>query len=179
MPRTFTGHRSRGSEATQIRNLFTGCHNTTTWSEIEKEASATRRCLLGFYELLQSLFHSNSHGDGHTDHGVVTCVPETPGSPEGLPKVENFLRNNSFHKQSESLLCSPFCSMFNFLGTSHRQKLFVLIVFLLYQKQEILQAFPSRLRLHFAFSVMLILTQKNYAIVSYNKPHSITLRYQL
>ena len=76
--------------------------------------------------LLQALFNSNSHGDGHTDHGVVTSVPETPGSPKGLPKVENSLRNNSFRKQSESLFYSPFWPMFNFVRTSRRQKSFVL-----------------------------------------------------
>jgi hypothetical protein len=32
--------------------------------------------------LLQGLLNSNSHGNGHADHGVVTCVPETLGSPE-------------------------------------------------------------------------------------------------
>ena len=26
--------------------------------------------------LLQSLFNSNSHGNGHADHGVVTCAQE-------------------------------------------------------------------------------------------------------
>ena len=26
--------------------------------------------------LLHCLFHSNSHGNGHTDHGVVTCAQE-------------------------------------------------------------------------------------------------------
>ena len=30
----------------------------------------------GFTLLLQSLFNSNSHGNGHTDHGVVTCAQE-------------------------------------------------------------------------------------------------------
>ena len=32
--------------------------------------------LFGGKILLQSLFNSNSHGDGHTDHGVVTCAQE-------------------------------------------------------------------------------------------------------
>ena len=33
--------------------------------------------------LLQRLLNSNSHGDGHTDHGVVTCAQEA--SEAGLP----------------------------------------------------------------------------------------------
>ena len=27
-------------------------------------------------KLLQGLLNSNSHGDGHADHGVVTCAQE-------------------------------------------------------------------------------------------------------
>ena len=33
--------------------------------------------------LLQRLLNSNSHGNGHTDHGVVTCAQEA--SEAGLP----------------------------------------------------------------------------------------------
>ena len=33
--------------------------------------------------LLHSLFDSNSHGNGHADHGVVTCAQEA--SEAGLP----------------------------------------------------------------------------------------------
>ena len=30
----------------------------------------------GFPLLLQGLLNSNSHGDGHADHGVVACAQE-------------------------------------------------------------------------------------------------------
>jgi len=30
----------------------------------------------GVKTLLQAFLNSNSHGDGHTDHGVVTCAQE-------------------------------------------------------------------------------------------------------
>ena len=32
--------------------------------------------LYGVKLALQGLLNSNSHGDGHTDHGVVTCAQE-------------------------------------------------------------------------------------------------------
>ena len=32
--------------------------------------------LFGVKTLLQGLLNSNSHGNGHTDHGVVTCAQE-------------------------------------------------------------------------------------------------------
>ena len=32
--------------------------------------------LFGVKTLLQRLLNSNSHGNGHTDHGVVTCAQE-------------------------------------------------------------------------------------------------------
>ena len=65
-PEDFIGHRKR---ANNMQPAKAGCHTTTTWSEIEKEASAKRRCLLAFYELLQAFLNSDSHGDGHADHG--------------------------------------------------------------------------------------------------------------
>ena len=38
-------------------------------------------------KLLQRLLNSNSHGNGHTDHGVVTCAQEA--SEAGLPVGKN------------------------------------------------------------------------------------------
>ena len=35
----------------------------------------------GFTRLLQAFLNSNSHGNGHTDHGVVACAQEALGSP--------------------------------------------------------------------------------------------------
>jgi len=35
----------------------------------------------GVKTLLQAFLNSNSHGDGHTDHGVVTCAQEALRSP--------------------------------------------------------------------------------------------------
>ena len=37
----------------------------------------------GFTRLLQAFLNSNSHGNGHTDHGVVACAQEA--SEAGLP----------------------------------------------------------------------------------------------
>ena len=33
----------------------------------------SRRAFMFVFFLLQAFFNSNSHGNGHADHGVVTC----------------------------------------------------------------------------------------------------------
>ena len=37
--------------------------------------------------LLQRLLNSNSHGNGHTDHGVVTCAKEATQAPLAVGKT--------------------------------------------------------------------------------------------
>ena len=63
----------QGNDPTQICMLHSGLPPYNHMACIEKEASAFRRCLFQAYQLLQGLLNSNSHGNGHTDHGVVTC----------------------------------------------------------------------------------------------------------
>ena len=46
--------------------------------------------------LLQGLLNSNSHGDGHTDHGVVTCVGITGNRLEIVQSAQS--KNQKFVK---------------------------------------------------------------------------------
>ena len=54
---------------------------------------------------LQRLFNSNSHGNGHTDHGVVTCAQEA--SEAGLP-VGKTPENKQFLQHTDRLSLDQF-----------------------------------------------------------------------
>jgi len=63
----------------------------------EKEASAGADASFKFSKLLQGFLNSDSHGNGHTDHGVVTV---------GWG-ILNLLQSGQKHQKSEIILKLP------------------------------------------------------------------------
>jgi len=54
--------------------------------------------------LLQSLFNSDSHGNGHTDHGVVACaLSPWEASVVGFLKLRIYPENLEFLPQIDHL----------------------------------------------------------------------------